>query len=69
MSPKVLPVGVLDSKYANAIILVGWVLDKPLDAAKMEAAWSTLIEAWPILVARLRQDAKVREGIPIACVH
>ncbi|KAI0922391.1 hypothetical protein AcV7_005935 [Taiwanofungus camphoratus] len=53
------PAGVLDSSHAtDSIILTGWVLDQPLEPARLEKAWSVLIATWPILVARLRRDRK-----------
>lgn len=53
----IIPAGVLDSSHAtDSIILNGWVLDGSIDAAKVKAAWLTLLTAWPLLGARLVFD-------------
>lgn len=55
----IIEAGVLDSSHAtDSIILTGWVLDRSIDPDKVERAWNVLVEAWPILVARLRRDVK-----------
>ncbi|KAF8884011.1 hypothetical protein BD779DRAFT_1538339 [Infundibulicybe gibba] len=56
------PPGVLDTNFATeAVLLIGWVLDKPVDAEKVQAAWEALNTAWPILSARLRYDKKTKK--------
>ncbi|KAH9846780.1 hypothetical protein C2E23DRAFT_872203 [Lenzites betulinus] len=58
-SYTVLPCGVLDTSHAtDSIIVTGWVLDQRLEPQKVLEAWASLVNAWPILNARLRQDRK-----------
>ncbi|KAF8884018.1 hypothetical protein BD779DRAFT_1538381 [Infundibulicybe gibba] len=57
MSTTIRAPGVLDTNFATkSIVLVGWVLDKPIEPEKVEAAWGALNNAWPVLSARLRHN-------------
>lgn len=59
-SYTILPCGVLDASHAtDSIIVTGWVLDQRLDPQKVLEAWASLVNAWPILNARLHRDRKV----------
>lgn len=58
---KVLHVGAFDTSgnEKDSIVITGWVLDAVLDPAKVEKALSQLVDQWPILAARLRQEKSV----------
>ena len=63
--PIVVPLGCYDAsggQEKTAIVAIGWVLDTPLDALKLEAAWKKLSGSWPILSSRLRKN-RVVDGI------
>ncbi|KAL5529816.1 hypothetical protein ACEPAG_5803 [Sanghuangporus baumii] len=58
MTHSTIPAGVLDASHAtDHIILSGWVLDQPVNPAKIKVAWIALTESWPVLLARLRKNA------------
>ncbi|EIN12483.1 hypothetical protein PUNSTDRAFT_141174 [Punctularia strigosozonata HHB-11173 SS5] len=42
----------------HSILVIGWVLDAPLDPLILEHAWAKLNSDWPILSARLRNNGK-----------
>lgn len=61
MEDTILPAGVFDADpFVTPIISgLGFVLDKPIDPVKVEHAWTELVNAWPLLVARLRRGSQV----------
>lgn len=60
METTIRPPGVLDTNFAlESIVLVGWVLDQPIDSTKVQEAWNALLTAWPVLAARLCYEKKV----------
>ncbi|KZV86526.1 hypothetical protein EXIGLDRAFT_840716 [Exidia glandulosa HHB12029] len=58
MSPNIVPAGVFDvsGNEKDSIVITGWVVDRVLDPAKVERAWATVVQTWPLLGARLRKN-------------
>jgi hypothetical protein len=59
---RVIPAGTFDASgnEKHSVLVLGWVLDAPLDPVKLEHAWAKLNTEWPILSARLRKHPKAR---------
>ncbi|PWN52089.1 hypothetical protein IE53DRAFT_392294 [Violaceomyces palustris] len=49
----------------DALVLYGWVVKGQLQVSNLRSAWWKLLQAWPILAARLRIGAKAKADEPL----